>query len=50
MKRSSYGAQLIGQSNDMEVPELQEARIQVQSELIDEIYTMAENGETTETK
>jgi hypothetical protein len=40
---------LTGQSRDTEVPELQQARVQVQSELIDEIYTMAENGETQST-
>ncbi|KAI6183473.1 B-related factor 1 [Aphelenchoides bicaudatus] len=44
MKRSSYGATLIGQSRDISVPELQEAQVQIQSEIIDEIYSVAENG------
>lgn len=50
MKRSAYGALLIGQSKDNDVPELQQARIQVQSELIEEIYTVADQLNDTMTE
>lgn len=48
MKRSAYGAILTGQSKDATVPELQQARDQIQSELIDDIYTVADSQETVE--
>jgi hypothetical protein len=45
MKRSNYGTKITGYTTDVNVPELREAQEVIQSELIDNIYSVAENGE-----
>jgi hypothetical protein len=46
MKRSPYGTKITGYTKDDTVPELQLAREVVQPELVDNIYSVADNGET----